>query len=53
MENIRRNARDQKSFNTWLYEEFCSYDPSRFKGVGAMNLHDPQDMAKEPHQMFL
>ncbi len=36
-----------RAYNTWLYEEFCSYDPDRLKGVGGMNLHDPEDMVKE------
>ncbi|WP_013320761.1 amidohydrolase family protein [Gloeothece verrucosa] len=35
------------AYNTWLYEEFCSYDPARLKGVGAINLHDPETMVKE------
>ena len=40
-----------RAYNTWLYEEFCSYDPSRLKGVAAMNLHDPQKMVKELHRI--
>ncbi len=39
------------AYNTWLYEEFCSYDPSRLKGVGVINLHDPQEMVKELHRV--
>ncbi|MDJ0583056.1 amidohydrolase family protein [Crocosphaera sp.] len=40
-----------RAYNTWLHEEFCSYDPDRLKGVGAMNQHDPQDMVKELHRI--
>ncbi|NEN92517.1 MAG: amidohydrolase [Okeania sp. SIO3H1] len=40
-----------RAYNTWLHEEFCSYDPHRLKGVGAMNLHDPQEMVKELHRI--
>ncbi|MDB9423051.1 amidohydrolase family protein [Microcystis aeruginosa CS-563/04] len=39
-----------RAYNTWLYEEFCSYDPARLKGVGAVNQHDPEDMVKELHR---
>ena len=39
------------AYNTWLYEEFCSYDPDRLKGVGAINLHDPEKMVKELHRL--
>jgi len=40
-----------QAYNTWLYEEFCSYDPKRLKGVGAINLHDPEQMVKEVEQI--
>ncbi|MBC1225449.1 amidohydrolase family protein [Nostoc sp. UCD120] len=40
-----------RAYNTWLYEEFCNYDPERLKGVGAVNQHDPQDMVKELHRI--
>ncbi|GBF81825.1 amidohydrolase family protein [Aphanothece sacrum] len=40
-----------RAYNTWLYEEFCSYDPHRLRGVGAINLHDPEDMIKELHRI--
>jgi len=40
-----------RAYNTWLYEEFCSYDPARLKGVAAVNQHDPEDMVKELHRM--
>jgi predicted TIM-barrel fold metal-dependent hydrolase len=39
-----------RAYNTWLYEEFCSYDPARLKGVAAVNQHDPEDMVKELHR---
>lgn len=40
-----------QAYNTWLYEEFCSYDPNRLKGVGAINLHAPTEMVKELHRI--
>jgi predicted TIM-barrel fold metal-dependent hydrolase len=40
-----------RAYNTWLYEEFCSYDPARLKGVAAVNQHDPEDMVKELHRI--
>lgn len=40
-----------RAYNTWLYEEFCSYDSERLKGVGAVNQHDPEDMVKELHRI--
>ena len=40
-----------RAYNTWLYEEFCSYDPDRLKGVGAINLHNPEEMVKELHRI--
>ena len=40
-----------RAYNTWLYEEFCSYDPDKLKGVGAVNQHDPEDMVKELHRI--
>ncbi|MDJ0559361.1 MAG: amidohydrolase family protein, partial [Microcystis sp. M53599_WE4] len=40
-----------RAYNTWLYEEYCSYDPARLKGVAAVNQHDPEDMVKELHRM--
>ncbi len=40
-----------RAYNTWLFEEFCSYDPDRLKGVGAINLHAPQAMLKELHRI--
>ncbi|MBD2444323.1 amidohydrolase [Dolichospermum sp. FACHB-1091] len=35
------------AYNTWLYEEFCSYDPDKLRGVGAINQHDSEGMVKE------
>ncbi|MBU7586024.1 MAG: amidohydrolase [Nostoc sp. TH1S01] len=39
------------AYNTWLYEEFCSYAPDRLKGVGAINLHAPEQMVTELHRI--
>jgi uncharacterized protein len=35
-----------RAYNNWL-RDFCSYDPLLFKGVGAINLHDPDEMVPE------
>ncbi|NEO55081.1 MAG: amidohydrolase [Okeania sp. SIO3B5] len=40
-----------RAYNTWLFEEFCSYDPERLRGVGAINLHQPEKMVLELHQI--
>jgi predicted TIM-barrel fold metal-dependent hydrolase len=40
-----------RAYNTWLFEEFCSYDPERLKGVGAINLHQPEGMVAELQQI--
>lgn len=40
-----------RAYNTWLFEEFCSYDPERLKGVGAVNLHQPEGLVSELHQI--
>ncbi len=40
-----------RAYNTWLHEEFCSYDPDRLKGVGVMNQYDPEEMVKEIHRI--
>lgn len=40
-----------RAYNTWLHQEFCSYDPPKLQGVGAINLHDPQEMVKEVHRI--
>ncbi|XHR80225.1 MAG: amidohydrolase family protein [Gloeotrichia echinulata GP01] len=39
------------AYNSWLYEEFCSYAPDRLKGVGAINLHAPEQMVSELHRI--
>jgi len=39
------------AYNTWLYEEFCSYAPDKLKGVGAINLHAPEQMVSELHHI--
>ena len=39
------------AYNTWLYEEFCSYAPDKLKGVGAINLHAPEQMVSELHRI--
>ena len=40
-----------RAYNTWLFEEYCSYAPDRLNGVGAMNLHDPEEMVKELYRI--
>ena len=40
-----------RAYNTWLFEEYCSYAPDRLNGVGAMNLHSPPEMVKELHRL--
>ncbi len=40
-----------RAYNTWLFEEFCSYDPEQLKGVGAANLHQPEKMVSDLHQI--
>ncbi|MBD2454698.1 amidohydrolase [Nostoc sp. FACHB-87] len=40
-----------RAYNTWLYEEFCSYAPDKLKGVGAINLHAPEQMVSELHRI--
>lgn len=40
-----------QAYNTWLYEEFCSYAPDRLKGVGAINLHAPEEIVSELHRI--
>ncbi len=34
------------AFNNWL-RDFCSYDPQVLKGVGLVNLHNPEDLVPE------
>ena len=35
-----------RAYNNWLYD-FCSYNSAMLKGVGIINLHDPQQMIPE------
>ena len=35
-----------RAYNNWL-RDFCSYDTQVLKGVGAINLHDPEEMVPE------
>ena len=34
------------AYNRWLLD-FCSYDPQILRGVGTVNLHNPEDMVPE------
>lgn len=36
-----------QAYNTWLYEEYCSYAPDKLKGVGTINFHAPEQMVSE------
>lgn len=36
-----------RAYNTWLFEDYCSYAPERLKGVGAINMHSPEEMVRE------
>ena len=35
-----------RAYNNWL-RDFCKYDPQILKGVGAINLHNPEEMVSE------
>ena len=35
-----------RAYNNWL-RDFCSYDVQSLRGVGAINLHDPEEMVPE------
>jgi uncharacterized protein len=35
-----------RAYNNWL-RDFCSYDPGILRGVGAINLHAPEEMVPE------
>ncbi len=35
-----------RAYNNWL-NDFCSYNPQMLKGVGAINLHAPEEMVPE------
>ncbi len=39
-----------RAYNNWL-RDFCSYNPSRLQGVGAINLHAPAEMIPELHRI--
>ncbi|BAY84763.1 putative amidohydrolase 2 [Calothrix parasitica NIES-267] len=39
-----------RAYNNWL-KDFCNYDRERLKGVGAINLHSPESMVHELHQI--
>ncbi|MEQ8999724.1 MAG: amidohydrolase family protein [Coleofasciculus sp. B1-GNL1-01] len=39
-----------RAYNNWLHD-FCSYNPQILKGVGAINLHDPEEMIPELHRV--
>jgi len=38
------------AYNNWL-RDFCSYDPQILRGVGAINIHAPEKMVSELHQV--
>ena len=40
-----------KAYNSWL-RDFCSYNPQILQGVGAINLHAPQEMVPELHRII-
>jgi predicted TIM-barrel fold metal-dependent hydrolase len=35
-----------RAYNNWL-RDFCSFNPQILKGVGSINLHDPEEMVPE------
>ncbi|MGK7923861.1 MAG: amidohydrolase family protein [Spirulina sp.] len=39
-----------RAYNRWL-KDFCSFDPDRLKGIGAVNLHSPNKMVAEVRQI--
>ena len=39
-----------RAYNNWL-RDFCSYDPQILRGVGAINLHEPNEMVPQLHQI--
>jgi uncharacterized protein len=39
-----------RAYNNWL-QDFCSYEPQMLKGVGAVNLHAPEEMVAELHRV--
>lgn len=39
-----------RAYNNWL-RDFCSYDSQVLRGVGAINLHAPEEMVPELHRI--
>ncbi len=39
------------AYNRWLLDEFCSFDPDRLRGVGAVNLHAPANLPEDARQI--
>jgi uncharacterized protein len=39
-----------RAYNNWL-RDFCSYDTQVLRGVGAVNLHAPEEMVPELHRI--
>ena len=39
-----------RAYNNWL-QDFCSYDPDILRGVGAINLHAPEEMLPELYRI--
>ncbi|MEM8807050.1 MAG: amidohydrolase family protein, partial [Cyanobacteria bacterium P01_G01_bin.38] len=39
-----------RAYNRWL-RDFCSYDPKVLRGVGVVNLHEPEEMISELQQI--
>ena len=39
-----------RAYNNWLHD-FCRYNPQILKGVGAINLHAPEEMLPELHRV--
>jgi uncharacterized protein len=39
-----------RAYNNWLHD-FCSYDPKILRGVGAINLHAPEEIVPELYRL--
>jgi predicted TIM-barrel fold metal-dependent hydrolase len=39
-----------RAYNNWL-RDFCSYNPQKLRGVGAINLHAPDEMVSQLQQV--
>ncbi len=39
-----------RAYNNWL-RDYCSYDSQVLRGVGAINLHSPEEMVSQLHQI--